>query len=146
MQLARGLLLISSTVCLHAAAPWTACSLNGFLNASGICSCYAPWTGLNCSTLARAPAVPGAAYGVQPNTSSWGGNVLLGGDGLYHLFVAEMVNNCSLADWQTNSQCTHAVATNQEGPFEKHDIAIPVWYVCWPLVRQTSMHAHSFGT
>ena len=67
---------------------WTVCSLNGALNATGVCECNRPWVGTNCSLLARQPALPDAAYGVQPNASTWGGNVVRGtDDGLYHLFV-----------------------------------------------------------
>ena len=28
-----------------------------------------------------------------------------------------MVNHCSLNDWGTNSQCTHAVSSTPEGPY-----------------------------
>ena len=87
MQPGRLLLMLISTIFYAQAAPWSTCSLNGFVNGAGNCVCNTPWTGSNCSVLARMPALPGAAYGVQPNVSSWGGNVLQGDDGLYHMFV-----------------------------------------------------------
>ena len=50
-----------------------------------------------------------------------------------------MVNNCSLADWQYNSQCTHAVATTLDGPFEKRDVAVAVW------CHNPEVHAFNFS-
>ena len=48
-------------------------------------------------------------------------------NGLYHLFVAEMVNGCSLAQWQTNSRCAHAISSDPEGPYTRVDVAVDVW-------------------
>ena len=36
------------------------------------------------------------------SAASWGGNILYE-NGTYHLFVAEMVNNCGLDKYGTNS-------------------------------------------
>lgn len=48
--------------------------------------------------------------------------------GLYHLFVAEMADNCSLAAWGRNSFVTHATAAAPEGPFIKRGApAVGVW-------------------
>lgn len=45
----------------------------------------------------------------------------------YHLFVAEMVLDCPLSDWTTNSQCIHATSSSPVGPFVKQDVSIGVW-------------------
>jgi hypothetical protein len=50
-----------------------------------------------------------------------------GRDGLWHLFVSEMAANCSLAQWQTNSRCVHAVASTPDGPFARAGVAIAPW-------------------
>jgi hypothetical protein len=62
--------------------------------------------GLNCQPtcsildIKRRPsgAAP-AMYGYSPNVTSWGGNVVAGDDGLYHLYVSEMVGGCGLNTW-----------------------------------------------
>ena len=64
------------------------------------------------------------ADGWSPNVSSWGGSPVKGDDGKWHLFVSEIVNGCGLHYWETNSQCTHAVADTAEGPFTKVGVAL----------------------
>lgn len=104
-------------------------SLNGELNATtDACACYPPWTGVNCSALSLLPATRGSGYGVSPNRSStWGGNAVRDGGGVYHLFVAQMEYGCTLADWATNSACVHATSATAEGPYAYQDTALPVW-------------------
>jgi len=80
----------------------TDCSLAGTCNiATGVCTCFPPWMGADCGMLKFGDATPVNGYGAWP-LSSWGGNAILDKDGLYHLFVAEMVNNCTLEDWGQN--------------------------------------------
>ena len=86
-------------------APWQctdalSCSLNGRCDAtSGRCACRGGWGGTRCSQLRFAPATSGAGYQRRVrgiNVSSWGGSVLKGEDGRWHMWVAEMVNHCGL--------------------------------------------------
>ncbi len=118
------------------------CSLNGVCQ-GGVCKCDPAWDdGLNCSklqslavTVPTAPSCnqPGCAYHGDPsaNTSTtWGGSVLKGHDGKYHMYVSEMANHCGLGDWRTNSFIAHAVADTPLGPFTRSDTAVPVWSVC----------------
>ena len=70
----------------------------------------------------------GAGAATSPLTSAWGGGPPVADqDGLYHLFVAEMVNNCTLEDWGQNSQCTHATSPTPVGPYTMVDTALGVW-------------------
>ena len=69
------------------------CSLNGKCSSSGECACRPAWKGERCEQLDLLPPVRGAGYrGVDDghNTSSWGGAVLKGPDGTYHMWAAEM--------------------------------------------------------
>ena len=104
------------------------CSLNGFCNTDGTCSCDAPWRGESCAEIEVLPAQPGSMYGYysSPNVSSWGGNAVRDDAGRYHLFVAEMAMG-GLSGWAKESQCTHALASTAQGPFEKSGVAIGKW-------------------
>ena len=108
----------------------TDCNLNGVCSTDGTCTCYKPWGGVTCGELQflpiAAPAVTNGYPGATSNETTWGGNAIFY-DGLYHLFVAEMVNNCSLAQWGTNSRCAHAVSSTPEGPYARSDIAVDLW-------------------
>ena len=114
-----------------ACAADTDCSLNGACQA-GVCACHPPWQGPSCGQLrfltiaapASANGFPGAS---PPNASTWGGSIVADGAGLFHLFASEMAHNCSLAQWQSNSRCAHAVASDPLGPFVRTDVAVDVW-------------------
>lgn len=55
------------------------------------------------------------------NESSWGGNIVKGDDGLYHLFFSEMKRD-GLHQYQYNSQASHAVSASPMGPFKKKEV------------------------
>jgi hypothetical protein len=60
------------------------CSLNGVCK-GGSCLCDAAWTGPCCTALNLLP-VPTAAPGYRhPNTSTWGGNIIVA-NGTYHMW------------------------------------------------------------
>lgn len=98
------------------------CSLNGLCGEDGLCACDVPWSGETCGLLVMEPAAPGGLYGFDPNVTSWGGNVLEGDDGLFHLFVSEI--DGGLASWTQKSQCVHATSANIQGPFQRADVAV----------------------
>ena len=129
--------LLMSYFCSSARAACTThedCSLNGLCTA-GACECDAPWTGERCQTMQLAPGIVGlhdlplcAYHGDGPNSTSWGGSVLHAPeDGKYYMWVASMVNNCTLDDWMTNSEVVLAVSQTPLGPFEKVKTIVPPW-------------------
>ncbi len=57
--------------------------------------------------------------------SIWGGSMVKGEDGLYHLFYSRWKKNLGWA-WITNSEIAHAVAESPFGPFAFKDVALPI--------------------
>ena len=105
------------------------CTLSGECVA-GKCVCYKPWTAApDCSAMAFLPAP--VERGFPPpghNETTWGGSVALDPvGGKYHMFVAEMMNECPLNTWGQNSRCTHAVADTPVGPYLFSDVAVQNW-------------------
>jgi hypothetical protein len=95
------------------------CSLNGDCVA-GACACDPQWSGGSaaCDVLALRPASRGApGYRNSSGVSSWGGMSVRDDAGAWHLFAAEMVNNCSLSTWKTNSRVVRGVGAAPGGPF-----------------------------
>lgn len=120
------------------------CSLNGLYDAvSDSCSCFRPWSGQNCSALQILPSPPIQGYGMAPNLTSWGGNIVYYG-GKYHLYVAEMANGCSLNTWGQNSQCVHATADHPTGPFLRQSIAVGIWCHNPQIMMQSNGTGTSF--
>ena len=39
---------------------------------------------------------------------AWGGHAVLGDDGVWHGYFAEMTHHCTLSAWTTNSETVHA--------------------------------------
>ena len=81
------------------------CSLSGACTA-GVCACYPPWTGaLDCSTLKFLPSPLVRGFPPpQHNETTWGGSIALDPvGGQYHMYVAEMMNECPLETWGQNS-------------------------------------------
>ena len=90
---------------------------------------------------ATAPLKLGRSHAAYANESltSWGGNAVLGDDGLYHLYTSAMAygrnNNAQLSDlvpgpcvintWERNSFVLHAVADSPTGPYAARDVALP---------------------
>jgi len=101
------------------------CSLNGVCKA-GQCECDVPWTGPSCGRLLTERARSKGVYGYSPNISSWGGSIVHGDDGLFHLYVAEMTAG-GLREWGKECQCVHAVSPNISGPFVEADVSVNKW-------------------
>eukprot|EP00041_Stephanoeca_diplocostata_P018984 m.402477 g.402477 ORF g.402477 m.402477 type:complete len:363 (+) comp21179_c0_seq3:120-1208(+) len=97
------------------------CSLGGTCVA-GKCSCFSTWTGQNCSILNLGEGQNIKAFDRPKNQSSWGGSVIWGDDGLYHMYAADMTKHCGLNSWQSNSAIRHLVSETPEGPFTPREI------------------------
>jgi hypothetical protein len=81
------------------------------------CECDAAWLGDRCQTLALLPTTRTAGLRALDdkgqNTSTWGGSIILDSDtGVQHMWAAEMLANCGINSWTTNSRVVHAVSTD----------------------------------
>ncbi len=56
--------------------------------------------------------------------STWGGSMVKGKDGLYHLFYSRWEKKLGWA-WVTDSEIAHAVSKTPFGPFKFKDVALP---------------------
>ena len=113
------------TKCAHASD----CSYNGVCSA-GVCECHPQWMGKHCGQLFLLASDRSA--GLQSNdsagrVSSWGGSVLRGDDGTYHMWASEMVHNTGILVWMSNSRIRHAVSRTPLGPYEPRDVAFGLW-------------------
>ena len=76
------------------------CEMNGRLEGSS-CVCNAGWSGRRCGTLDLLPASPDAGFVPRGSDganswSSWGGSVVRGADGQWHMLSAQMTNGCGI--------------------------------------------------
>jgi hypothetical protein len=95
------LLLVGPAASASVGAYCAACSYNGRCGPGGTCECDAAWEGSpSCAKLALLPSSKHLGYqglaGGQ-NVTSWGGSVVFGADGTYHMYAAEITGNwCGL--------------------------------------------------
>jgi hypothetical protein len=111
------------------------CSLNGDC-VKGVCACDYAWTGAACNKMAILPMNKNSGYHNHTAGASWGGLPIYV-DGKWHLFVSQMVNNCSLDYYGTNSEIIRAVSDSPGGPFVYAETVVPV-FAHNPTVRITS--------
>lgn len=107
-----------------------ACSLNGQEDANGNCVCDKPWTGTECASLDFLPVKFPQGYGVTPNQTTWGADILTqtaNGQPRFHMFVSVMTGGCSLRSWTKNSRIEHAVAETITGPYHFQNVALPTF-------------------
>jgi hypothetical protein len=131
------------------------CQLNGICRTNdGTCLCDPAWSGPDCGFLNLLPAPKRVSFhGPNPNATSWGGSVLsvptsqLSNHVLqskptdnvlarsntarnattYIMYVAEMLKNCGLREWRTNSAVVVATASDPAGPYTRQHQIIPPW-------------------
>lgn len=60
---------------------------------------------------------------VNDSLSIWGGSVVKGEDGLYHMFYSQWPKRLGWA-WVTHSEIAHAVSTSPFGPYQFKDVAL----------------------
>lgn len=111
------------------------CAYNGAC-VGGACVCAAAWRGDACEELAVTPADPARGFdsphdagaaAARGGVSSWGGSVLKGDDGLYHMWSSEFVEQCGIQFWNINSRVVHATSRDPEGPYRFADVAFDPW-------------------
>ncbi|TWT85138.1 Glycosyl hydrolases family 43 [Planctomycetes bacterium CA13] len=56
--------------------------------------------------------------------SIWGGSLVKGGDGMYHMYYSRWEKKLGWA-WVTHSEIAHAVSESPFGPFRFQDVALP---------------------
>jgi hypothetical protein len=127
--------LFSGSLALLECASDMDCSLNGHCQPDGVCVCLPGWRSPQCAVLNIIPTPFKAGYH-NDSYASWGGNALYDPiDGLWHMFVAEMVNHCTLNDWGVASQIIRATSASHEGPFAFADVVVAP-FAHNPTVRQ----------
>lgn len=55
----------------------------------------------------------------------WGGSVVKGDDGLYHMFYSRWLTEYGFNAWVTHSEIAHAISQDPNGPFKFKNIALP---------------------
>jgi predicted GH43/DUF377 family glycosyl hydrolase len=55
----------------------------------------------------------------------WGGSVVKGSDGLYHMFYSRWKSELGFSAWVTHSEIAHAVSGSPTGPFKYKDTSLP---------------------
>jgi len=74
--------------------------------------------------LTLAPAPPTAKF-EEEGKSVWGGSLVKGDDGLYHMFYSRWDKGLGWA-WVTHSEIAHATSASPYGPFKFQDVALPI--------------------
>ena len=115
----------------------TDCSLNGICThataTTSFCTCNSAWTGTNCDVLNVKPIHRNyAGYrrvdSNGKNISSWGASVLYSEtDHKWHMWNAEIINNCGLDAWQSNMHIIHAVSDTPFGKYIYVDEVVPIF-------------------
>eukprot|EP00927_Polykrikos_kofoidii_P035261 TRINITY_DN2983_c0_g5_i1.p1 TRINITY_DN2983_c0_g5~~TRINITY_DN2983_c0_g5_i1.p1 ORF type:complete len:532 (+),score=71.79 TRINITY_DN2983_c0_g5_i1:217-1812(+) len=107
------------------------CSLAGECR-QGRCICDAWTSGADCSYLNLLPVNRSRIGYVDERHTSWGGNAVLGSDGQWHLYAAEIACNaqdtgsrCGLSNWESTSQVVHAVSPEPDGPYIRRELTLP---------------------
>lgn len=94
----------------------------------GVCRCFAGWMGTTCEVFDLMPVNPQRGGLKLPNhdSSTWGGSVVFNeDDGMYHMFASEILYDCGLYYWTTNSQVIRAVSESPYGPYRKDQVIVP---------------------
>ena len=102
-----------------------ACNLNGEVHGDGSCTCLAAWTGPTCGQLALQPAKPAAGLHSQGSLSSWGGSVAFDGfSQRWVMFGNELVGECGINSWESNSRIVRASTDDLDKPFIVDDVLL----------------------
>jgi len=86
------------------------CNFNGVC-VNSTCVCLAQWKGVGCDELVLLPSPKHLGYrgtDAKGRVTSWGGSVVLGDDGFFHMYASEIVDGCGMNVWLANSRVIHA--------------------------------------
>lgn len=108
--------------CSYACVSSLDCSLNGDCIDS-TCMCDPAWSGLDCSALAFLPAPVKGGYR-NATEASWGGYPIQDAEGTWHLFHAQMLYECSLNTWSTNSVIVRSTSASLSEPFTFQEVIL----------------------
>lgn len=98
------------------------CNLGGLCD-GGACRCFPQWTRPDCGAIHLLPNEgPSGFY--HRDASSWGGSIVRGGDGLFHMFVSRITYECGIRSWYPNSEVVHAVSEVGTGPYAYADTVV----------------------
>ena len=122
--------LMTAPIAAAACSSRADCSHNGEC-VTGRCNCSAGWIGTTCHQLNFRSGSTSRGLNLWSrtapyrNTSSWGGAVVRGDDGVYHIYAAIMANHCGLGTYKSNSYVGHATSSDPlSTPFELQDVAV----------------------
>jgi hypothetical protein len=106
------------------------CSLSGICQSNGICHCDKMWIGLRCNQLNLDEQSFQKLYPLDSHDgSSWDASIIYNThDHSYHMFVSQIVNNCGILSWETNSRIIHTVShTSPTGPYFNYKVVFPTF-------------------
>lgn len=90
--------------------------------------------------------VPATAAYQDPGYFVWGGSMVRGDDGKYHLYYSRWKKSYGFESWVTRSEVAHAVGDTPEGPFHFHDVALgPRGRQFWDGLVAHNPTIHRFG-
>ncbi|KAG7363541.1 hypothetical protein IV203_026902 [Nitzschia inconspicua] len=108
---------------------------------SGSCQCFPGWIGDTCEVMDVLPVETNRLGLKLPNheSSTWGGSVLYDNDTqLYHMFASEIINDCGLYSWTTNSRVIRATSKSPFGPYRKEQVIVPIFAHDSNVIRSPS--------
>lgn len=123
------LVLALSVSCCYSCEVDEDCNLNGVCGSNRHCDCDPAWTGADCGILNVVGSSARRIYPGDDTVSSWGGRPVWDPQTqLYHLFVAEFANGCTLGQWSPNSQVIRATSESVWGPYVKQELVLPPFH------------------
>lgn len=74
----------------------------------------------------RLQPVPAQAKFIDPDYFIWGGSMVEGDDGKYHLFYSRWEKKHGHNAWLTRSEIAHAIADSPTGPYVHVEVVLPI--------------------
>ena len=142
---AEPLQVVDTTAAVPPCATDADCAYAGSCNVTtGTCACRPQFTGRRCSALALAPMASDAGLHLEHNWT-WGGSVIRGLDGKFHMFAMTLQSRCGIQTVYTNAEILHATADVPEGPFTVRGVALRNRPGMWDgdVVSEPAVYQHN---